>query len=252
MEKYFKGRYIYKTSIDRKGEIGIKNQCYAFGFLDGFLDEITYRDNIKEECDKTRFNYDKGYLEGTKERLDLEPNEVIKIKDDWVKSLGIYDAENFIDSRVIGAKYKDMYNSYYKETKNRIESNVRKYAFCSLVNNNQLLVKCYSLGYIDGFFEEQVFFNLIPDKGLEVYKKGLIDGKILREEDEDFAKYQKDIWLVKLAKSDVLNGVTGRVLSESAKEKYIKDYIDVSKGVNDDDLDEETQSLLDQEIKTKK
>ena len=40
--------YMYKTSIEDKDKVSIGKNCRAFGFLDGYFDEVTYENYFEK------------------------------------------------------------------------------------------------------------------------------------------------------------------------------------------------------------
>ena len=113
-DKMIKSKYIYQTSITSDNKETIKRQCFAFGYLDGYFDEVVYEENI-EICDIENKYYAKGYQEGVAERLKNNNNILLKVeKTEWVKKLAIYDSMNDINGRKLSSLYKDLYEEIYQ------------------------------------------------------------------------------------------------------------------------------------------
>lgn len=91
--------------------------------------------------------------------------------------------------------------------------------------------QCYTFGYLDGYFEEQVYIQYIinsdiNESKLEVYntgyEKGLKDGKRIRIYDSNQYKQDRLGWIKSIALHDVLNDIETRNLKDDTKELYEK------------------------------
>ena len=113
-DKMIKSKYIYQTSVTSDNKETIKRQCFAFGYLDGYFDEVVYEENI-EICDIENKYYNFGFLEGNNDRLRQDNDILLKVeKTQWVKKLALYDSMNGINGRKLSSAYKNLYEEIYK------------------------------------------------------------------------------------------------------------------------------------------
>ena len=114
----------------------------------------------------------------------------------------------------------------------RILKNMKKYMYtstCPVNYSKDYLEQCEFLGYIDGYFAEQMYIVYIEntinnqDK-IENYFKGYQIGKRNRQkvkaENPKQLIEEKNDWLKELALNDTLNNVSDRILSDNAFEYY--------------------------------
>lgn len=126
IEKIISPRLIHKTHVTEGCKETIKKECYGFGYLDGYFDEVTYESYINSS-DTQKNYYNLGYQKGVNDRLhnqdeDIEEYEKTKIA--WLIELAKYDNKNGIDNRKISQKYIEIYN-YYQEKQNNKTKKVK-------------------------------------------------------------------------------------------------------------------------------
>ena len=109
---------------------------------------------------------------------------------------------------------------------------MKKYMYTSTCPANyskDCLEHCEFLGYLDGYFNEQMYIvyiknNTNNEDRIDNYSKGYQIGKKNRQNIKDknpkLLVTEKNIWLRELALHDTLNNVNDRVLSEDAFEYY--------------------------------
>lgn len=113
-DKMIKSKYIYQTSVTSDNKETIKRQCFAFGYLDGYFDEVVYEENI-EICEMENKYYNLGFLEGKNDRLRQDNDILLKLeKATWVKKLALYDSMNGINGRKLSSLYKNLYEEIYQ------------------------------------------------------------------------------------------------------------------------------------------
>ena len=107
----------------------------------------------------------------------------------------------------------------------------------------------YSLGYIDGLYNEHEYERYIPDDNecTRLYNEGFKEGMSDRITNSRKTIFTKSMWLEKLAIIDYKNGYRDRRLSEEAKTLYDFNYEDLmefgEKNATYDDLAEFEEHL---------
>lgn len=215
--------YMYKTSIGDKDKVSIGKNCRAFGFLDGYFDEVTY-ENYFEKNDENKANYEKGFIEGVNERLVTEPKVLVDEKKDWVIKLAIYDGKNNIDQRNFSKVFNKLYLDVYYKSKYTNPKNIQKYMYTTkIINGNEEMVQaqCYVFGYLNGYFDE-ITYDCHPasEENKEIYELGYVEGINDRNYDLKKAKLEKLKWLIKLADYDAKNNIKDRIFSVDAMKLY--------------------------------
>lgn len=94
-----------------------KDQCYTFGYLDGYFDEKMYIEyvNNSSKCEEKLLIYNDGYEKGLKDRTRIrynDPDLLKKEKIEWIKKLSLHDALNNVDSRNLNDDSMTMYEKY--------------------------------------------------------------------------------------------------------------------------------------------
>lgn len=111
-EKILKSIYIFNTKVTSKDLECTKKQCYSYGYLDGYFDEVVYEENL-EMCDLHKKYYNLGYEDGVNDRLNIDDLEKYKIsKGTWIKSIASYDGKNNIRVRKLSRNSLGMYSSF--------------------------------------------------------------------------------------------------------------------------------------------
>lgn len=222
-------RYMYKTNILEKDKVSINKSCKAFGFLDGYFDEITYESNF-EQNDENKANYEKGYIEGVNKRLSTDSKVLLEEKKTWVIKLAIYDGENSIEQRNFSRNFKDLYlNNYYK-SKYTSPKNIEKYMYTNeVIRGNSEISKeqCYVFGYLNGYFDEITYDSSVLNTEEDyMYDLGYNEGTKQRNLNSKKAKIEKLKWIIKLADYDAKNNIEDRIFSIDAMETYNIHYED--------------------------
>ena len=234
--------YMYKTSIGDKDKVSIGKNCRAFGFLDGYFDEVTY-ENYFEKNDENKANYEKGFIEGVNERLVTEHKVLVDEKKDWVIKLAIYDGKNNIDQRNFSKVFNKLYLDVYYKSKYTNPKNIQKYMYTTeIINGNEEMVQaqCYVFGYLNGYFDEITYdCYLASEENKEIYELGYVEGINDRNYDLKKAKLEKLKWLIKLADYDAKNNIKDRIFSVDAMKLYDIYYEDFK-----DAQEKEDKSML--------
>lgn len=216
-------RYMYKTEITNKGREQAARNCKAFGYLDGYFDENIYLDNF-EYTDYNNANYEKGYNEGTKERLRINTSDLQIQKTEFIIKLAQFDGQNNIDLRKISNPFREIYlKNYYKSKLTR--ENIDKYIFASGSLSTDDKEEPYILGYLDGLFNEMTYTGITKtDEENYLYELGFVEGELNSEVNLDKIKLEKLRWIIKLADHDSENGILDRLFTKDALEIYKSHY----------------------------
>ncbi len=114
----------------------------------------------------------------------------------------------------------------------KVKSNMEKYIYHTIVpsyNDSSWHDECYTFGYLDGYFDEDVYIEYIVDtmnndEKIMVYKAGFEKGSFDKKRDNIYEskslKNEKIEWLKKLALHDSLNNVESRNLKEDSLNIY--------------------------------
>ena len=112
---------MYHTSVPSYNDSSWQEECYTFGYLDGYFDEDVYIEYIvdtmnNEEKIKTyKTGFDKGVFD--KKRASIyEPKLLKSERIEWLKKLALHDALNNIDFRGLKKDSLDTYNNYKQGT----------------------------------------------------------------------------------------------------------------------------------------
>ena len=117
--------------------------------------------------------------------------------------------------------------------------NIEKYMFDTELKKScpSLERQCFAFGYLDGYFKEEVYEDLLDFKEnmFVAYNLGYRQGESARlDKRQDVQEYEewkkeKDTWIKSLAEFDAKNFVSGRRFSANSKpfyEKYYEDFED--------------------------
>lgn len=115
--------YMYDTTTSSRQSFNVEEQCYVFGYLDGYFDEKVYFEYIlstinNETCLET---YQKGFDKGNfdKKRANIyEPKVLKNDKIEWIKKLALHDTLNNVEFRNLKENSLNAYNSYKNGTFN--------------------------------------------------------------------------------------------------------------------------------------
>lgn len=114
-EKILKSKYIFNTEVTSKDLECTKKQCYSYGYLDGYFDEVVYEENL-EMCDIHKKYYNLGYQDGVNDRLNIKDMDDYKLcKGNWIKAIADYDDKNNVKIRKLSRNSLGMYNSFREE-----------------------------------------------------------------------------------------------------------------------------------------
>ena len=96
-------------------------------------------------------------------------------------------------------------------------------------NTESFKNKIYSLGYIEGVYDEHEYIRYIPEdeECFDIYARGYKDGEKDRVNDTSKLSFPKSSWIIKLAYYDYQDGYKDRNLSEKAKKIYDLHYTDL-------------------------
>lgn len=92
-------------------------QCYTFGYLDGYFEESVYIECIINTNNKEKKIeiYNKGYEKGTKDGKRIKLYEPKVYKEDrltWIKALALHDALNNVENRNFKEETSALYETY--------------------------------------------------------------------------------------------------------------------------------------------
>lgn len=106
-------KYMYENSIPSYDTSNWQEQCYIFGYLDGYFNENLYKTYItNDQKNQEKINhYQTGYNAGTKDRDKQETNTVNKEKQEWLKRIALFD---FLNQEPIRNLKKDSLKIYKK------------------------------------------------------------------------------------------------------------------------------------------
>lgn len=115
------GKYMNNTKTLSNVSSTWQEQCYTFGYLDGYFDEQIYIEYIIESNDnESKLEvYNTGYEKGLKDRTKIRYNNPEVLKKDtieWVKKLALHDVLNNVETRNLKEKNKELYQKYQNGT----------------------------------------------------------------------------------------------------------------------------------------
>lgn len=93
----------------------------------------------------------------------------------------------------------------------------------------------FYFGYMDGYFEESLYFNYLGDdeKIRSFYDDGYVSGINDRVIDEKLVHIRKNCWIIKLAVYDALNDINRVGFSLDSFREYSLHYNDIKDGADD-------------------
>ena len=118
----FKNINVKKYTFDTKlktSSPSIDKQCFAFGYLDGFMDEELYKQYLNNE---KSLEYDLGYQEAKSLKKDLNLKIVKEI---WLLKLAVFDAQNKKPRKGFSEEAEAIYSLNYQDVLND-ENNIEQ------------------------------------------------------------------------------------------------------------------------------
>lgn len=114
-------KYMYHTVSPSYNDSSWSNECYIFGYLDGYFDESVYIEyivNTTNNGEKIQF-YKSGFEKGSfdkKRDIIYEPKTFKNEKIEWIKKLALNDSLNNIEFRNLKEDTFNVYSRYKEGT----------------------------------------------------------------------------------------------------------------------------------------
>lgn len=111
-------KYMYNTTVLSNDP---QDQCYFFGYLDGYFEEQAYVEyiinsiNNREKLEIYNTGYDKGLKDGKRTRV-YNSNQYKQDRLSWIKSLALHDVLNNIEARNLKEETNELYKKYQNGT----------------------------------------------------------------------------------------------------------------------------------------
>ena len=114
-------KYIYHTIVPSYNDSAWHDECYTFGYLDGYFDEDVYIEYIVDTMnnDEKIMVYKAGFEKGSfdKKRDNIYESKSLKNeKIEWLKKLALHDSLNNVESRNLKEDSLNIYNHYREGT----------------------------------------------------------------------------------------------------------------------------------------